>query len=71
MDGFMLFDSEQDAQTALGKLNTNGIVVRLNFTYADGSTASKWAINRIVMGENRDGSDMAVEWLFENGTWGQ
>lgn len=69
MTEFMLFDSEQQAQAELDKLGLRAIVAKLDFAYGDGSTATKYAINRIIMGEARDGSDMSVEWLRDDGSW--
>lgn len=69
MPEFMLFDSAEEAQAELERLGLQAIIGRLEFTYSDGSTATKWTVNRIVMGENSDGSDMRVEWLCVGHNW--
>lgn len=66
---FLLFDSAEEAQAKLVQLGLRAIVARMDFTYSDGSTATKWVVNRIIMGEKRDASDMRVEWLCEDDIW--
>ena len=69
--GIMLFDSEQEAQNELDRLGSRAIIGRLELTYEDGSTAVKWAVNRIIMGGESSGGDMRVEWLNDDGQWRQ